>query len=120
MSFLTDTCVTLDDPNSARHLYRLLTPYASYAAADYPEGFRGPVFQYLGALATSLGNWQDAREHFENAIAMNEQMNTRPWLARAQESFAHMLRLQGTNDDQETVAALESAARATKDELGLA
>lgn len=120
MSFLTDTCVTLDDPNSARHLYRLLTPYASYAAADYPEGFRGPVFQYLGALATSLGNWQDAREHFENAIAMNEQMNTRPWLARAQESFAHMLRLQGTNDDQETVAALENAARATKDELGLA
>jgi hypothetical protein len=50
---------------------------------------------------------------------MNERMGLRPWLARTQADFAHMLRLSRATADEERAEALERAANATYLELGL-
>jgi uncharacterized protein HemY len=36
----------------------------------------------LGLLAETLKRWDEAEEHFEHALAMNERMGFQPWLAR--------------------------------------
>ena len=41
----------------------------------------GSVDRYLGMLATTLGEWQRAEQHFEHALAQNRQMGPSTWLA---------------------------------------
>ena len=41
----------------------------------------GAAGRFLGALATVLGDWAAAEEHFEQALAMNEAMAAPVWLA---------------------------------------
>ncbi len=116
MSFLAETCTLLRKADSAATLYGLLLPYGGLVAADYPEGFRGAISRYLGLLAMQLEDWDDAAQHFENAIEMNERMGARPWLAHTQCDYGRMLAERG-----ETKHAFElvAAALATYRELGM-
>ena len=45
----------------------------------------------LGALATTLGRFDDAERHFEDAIAMNRKMRAPRWVAVAQCNYGDML-----------------------------
>jgi tetratricopeptide (TPR) repeat protein len=117
MSLLAETAALVGDTDAAAALYRKLLPWNALNVADVAEGCRGAVSRYLGLLAATLGRWADANDHFEHALAMNERMGFRPWLARTQDDFARMLRLHG---DDDRAAALEAAARATYEELGAA
>jgi hypothetical protein len=84
MSLLAETSVLLGDADACAHLYRLLQPWHAFNAVDVAEGFRGSVARYLGLLATATGRLDDAQIHFEEALARNEEMLARPWLARTQ------------------------------------
>src|SRR5712691_13191867 len=112
----------------ARTLYQLLLPYAgrtviiSNAAACY-----GALSRYLGALATTLGRWDEAAQHFEDALAMNARMETRPWLAHTQYQYATMLLTRDQSGDPSTGSGQASekarellrAALITARELGM-
>ena len=72
----------------------LLVPWAALNAADWPEGIRGSVARYLG-ISRPRRRLGRGHRHFDNALAMNEQMGARPWLAHTQEDYARMLDARG-------------------------
>jgi hypothetical protein len=70
-------------------------------------------------LATTLARWDEAAQHFEDAVAMNTRMDARPWLARTQEQHATMLLARPHSGDCDHATALLDAALATARELGM-
>ncbi len=119
MSLLAETSALLGETRHAPILYGLLLPWTALIVSDHPEGIRGSVARYLGLLATTLRRWEAAEGHYEEALAMNERLGLRPWLARAQEDFARMLRLRAGPGDAERAEALQSTALAAYRELAM-
>jgi DNA-binding CsgD family transcriptional regulator len=120
MTYLTDVCTFLGDMARAAPLYQLLLPYAERtvvigsAVACY-----GAMSRYLGALATTMGHWDTAAQHFEHALAMNARMEAWPWLAHTQYAYATMLLARNYSGDHDRAAALLDAALVTARELGM-
>jgi tetratricopeptide (TPR) repeat protein len=119
MSLLAETSALVGDTDSATVLYGLLAPWGALNAADVGEGFRGSVSRYLGILAAALGSWDDAHRHFEDALAMNERMGARPWLAQTQEDYARTLLARDGPGDDERARELLDQALTTYRELGM-
>ena len=111
MTYLVDVCTFLGDRARAATLYQLLLPYAGRtvvvgnAAACY-----GALSRYLGALATTLERWDEAAQHFEDALAMNTRMEAWPWLAHTQYQYATMLLARDQPGDSEKATALLGAS----------
>ena len=120
MSLLAETCSLVNDADRAEVLHRLLLPWAGFNVADYPEAVRGSVSRYLGILATTMSLWDDAINHFENALKMNEQMGARPWFAYTQHDYARMLLARDLSGDRDRAELLLAKALATYGELGMA
>jgi class 3 adenylate cyclase len=120
LTYLADVCTFLGDATRATTLYQLLLPYAGRnvvvgnAAACY-----GALSRYLGALATTLGRWDEAAQHFEDALAMNARMEARPWLAHTQYQYATMLLARDQPGDSAKAVELLKAALVTARELGM-
>jgi tetratricopeptide (TPR) repeat protein len=115
MSLLAETTVLVGDPASAAVLYSLLVPWEAFNAADLAEGVRGSIARSLGDLAVMLERPDEARHHFEAALAMNDRMGARPWLAQTQEAYARLL----LDRDRTRARALLDQALATYRELGM-
>ena len=117
LAYLAEVCVALQDEARAEQLYELLTPYKDLTVtAGVMTVCYGAAGRYLGALAGVLGNWDDAEEHFEAALATNQAMHAWPWLAHTQYAYAQMLRRRRRADDAMHAhllmgEALETAAR---------
>jgi tetratricopeptide (TPR) repeat protein len=120
MTYLVDVCTFLKDRARAATLYGILLPFAGCnvivgnAAACY-----GALSRYLGALATIVERWEDAERHFEDALAMNANMDARPWLARTQDQYATMLLARHQSSDRDKALMLLDAALVTARELGM-
>jgi hypothetical protein len=92
MTYLADVCTFLGDKVRAAILYKILLPFAGRnVVIGNAESCYGALSRYLGTLATTLARWDEAAQHFEDALAMNTRMDARPWLARTQEQYATML-----------------------------
>jgi tetratricopeptide (TPR) repeat protein len=113
MALLAETCVRLGDAEAAAVLHELLVPWNELNAVDPAEGFMGSVSRYLGQLAALMGRGGEAARHFDAAIAMNERMGARPWLAYTQQDYARLL----AGSDPERAAELLAQARTTYTEL---
>jgi eukaryotic-like serine/threonine-protein kinase len=116
---LAETCAILEDAEGAAAVYELLLPHASLNAIAVPELALDSTSRPLGMLATMLGRFEDAVRHFEEALRMNERMGARPWLAHAQEEYAHMLMRRNAEGDRERAEELLARARLTYRELGM-
>jgi tetratricopeptide (TPR) repeat protein len=120
LTYLVDVGTFLGDKGRAATLYQLLLPYAGRnvivgnAAACY-----GTLSRYLGALATTLEQWDEATQHFEDALAMNARMEAWPWLAHTQYQYATMLLARDQPGDGEKARELLKAALLTARELGM-
>jgi DNA-binding SARP family transcriptional activator len=119
-SLLAEVCSALRDPAHAPRLYELLSPYAGRNVVCHPGCAIGSVSRYLGLLATLLGRFDDASHHFEDALAMNEKMGARPWLAHTQHDYARLLVARDTADYRAKGYALLATAMDTYRELGMA
>jgi len=119
MSLLAETAAFVDDTDSAAVLYGLLVPWEAFNAVDLSEGFRGAVSRYLGILAATMGRCDDAQRHFEDALAMNERMGARPWLAYTQNDYARMLIARNRPGDHESAHELLHMALTTYRALGM-
>jgi hypothetical protein len=73
----------------------------------------------FGALAAIMGRWDRAERHFEDALATNEAMGARPWLAHTQYRYATMLLSRDHFGDSDKAAVLLKDALATARELGM-
>jgi len=74
----------------------------------------GPADQYLGFLATAIGDLALAEVHFEAALRLARRMRSVPFVAAAELELARVLRRRGREDEQVAVLlrnAEEAAVR---------
>jgi tetratricopeptide (TPR) repeat protein len=119
LSLLAEVAAHLHDEERAAVLHTLLRPYARVNAMAAGEVALGPVARYLGILATTTSRWEEAAEHFEDALAMNARMGARPWLAHSQDDYARMLLTRDQPGDKERALQLLAEAVTTYQELGM-
>jgi tetratricopeptide (TPR) repeat protein len=115
----SEACAALGDAASAAVLYRQLLPFAGGHAIGHTEGSIGSVDRYLGLLAGTMGETADAERHLEAAIEANERMGARPWVAHTQHDLARLLAGRAGAGDLERADALDRAALATAQRLGM-
>jgi tetratricopeptide (TPR) repeat protein len=119
LSVLAEVTACIRDRDRAATLYGLLLPYARLNAVAAAAVAVGSVARYLGILATTTLQWDDAARHFKNALEMNERMGARPWLAHTQHDYARMLLARNMPDDRREAKLLLDEALATYKELGM-
>lgn len=90
-----------------------------FNAADQPEGFRGSVYRYLGLLAATTKRSNESARFFEEALAANERMSLRPWLALTQRDYSRLLASRDEPGDRARADELSATALATFRELGM-
>jgi DNA-binding SARP family transcriptional activator/tetratricopeptide (TPR) repeat protein len=115
LSLLAETATSLGDRRRAKALHGKLLPYADRVAVGVPEISVGSVSRYLGLLAVAIGGADEAMRHFENALAINERIGARPWLAHTQYDYARLL---VTRDLERAQELIETCLRTCR-ELGL-
>jgi class 3 adenylate cyclase len=112
--------VALGDLERAALVYDLLAPQADRnVVVGLGYAFWGPAHGYCGALAATLGRWDEAETHFEAALARCERMATRPWLANTQHRYARMLLARGRAGDRDRALTLLARALDTARALGM-
>jgi DNA-binding CsgD family transcriptional regulator len=118
--YLAEVCGALGDATRAAVLYRLLLPWRGYnIVMGGGTGCWGASGRFLGILATTKGNWQEAEQHFAEAIAMNERIGALAPLAHTYCDLAEMLLRRGQPGDGARAGAhLREANRRAK-ALGL-
>src|SRR5262245_45684922 len=121
MAALCEICLALDETPHAATLYTLWRPYAgrNCVAGASIATLRGAVARYLGALAAVLSRWDEAEQHFHDALAMNTRMGARPWVAYTQYDYATMLLRRHQPGDHDKAQALLALALATAQEVGM-
>ncbi|MDP9226999.1 MAG: AAA family ATPase [Actinomycetota bacterium] len=120
LSILAEVASYLEDDERVAILYGLLLPYASLNALSAGELIIGSVARYLGILASTMSQWDDAARHFEDALAMNAGMGGRPWLANTQQDYARMLLVSDPRGNRQAAQRLLTEALATYGQLGMA
>jgi DNA-binding SARP family transcriptional activator len=119
VGMLAETARALGHTQGASVLYERLLPYGDHVAICYPDVSIGAVSLYLAMLAETLSRPDDAVRHFEEAIAMNERIGARPWLAHARHDLGALLLAHGRPADADRARQLISRALATYRELGM-
>ena len=102
-------------------LYEHMRPYAGTAivirapaAACY-----GPADQYLGLLASAMGDQALAEVHFEAALRLARRMRSAPFIAAAEVELARTLRRGHREGDEERIAAVVAQCRGRSRRMGL-
>jgi tetratricopeptide (TPR) repeat protein len=120
MTNLSQVAFFLKDKERARLLYELLLPYAGRnAIVGSANDCFGAVARYLGLLATTMERWDEAARHFADALAMNERVGARLFVAHTQYDYATMLLTGNARGDQAHAQPLLDQALATAQELGM-
>jgi len=82
VSGLAEVCAVVEEREHLALFYELLRPFhASQVVVGNGDSTTGSVSRVLGLLAAAAGRVDDAKRHFEDAIAMNRRMGALPFLA---------------------------------------
>jgi hypothetical protein len=113
-------CARLGRATSAPVLRSMIEPYADQLVVIAGGGAcSGSVAHYLGLLATTTEDWNDAERYFAAAAQTHDRIRSRPWLARTQAEWAAMLLRRDRIGDDQRAQSLLSRALTTAQELGL-
>jgi tetratricopeptide (TPR) repeat protein len=120
LTFLSFTCLNLNDSERAAELYELLEPYRGrFVVIGAVAACLGPVSHLLGALALVSGEWDRAVDLQEEATAASRAAGSEPWLTRAQFRLALALRGRGEPEDLRRANEVIAEARAKAEQLGM-
>jgi tetratricopeptide (TPR) repeat protein len=119
IAVLSEVAAHLDDTRRAELLYELLLPYADRCLVVDGPFCQGSASRPLGLLATTIGNFNVAARHFEDALELNTRIESPLWTAHTKYDYAATLLRRGEPSDREHAFALLDAALATADKLGL-
>jgi tetratricopeptide (TPR) repeat protein len=121
LALLAMGCQRLGDRRRAAVLYELLLPCAGrlVPTTRLAVGCLGAVSQYLGILAATLGRWDAACAHLEEAMEANARAGAVPFLALSRYHYARALQARGAPGDRERAQVLLRAATATARALGM-
>jgi hypothetical protein len=88
-AFAGELAVALGARTACRWLYDALGPHAdATVVVGVAIAFRGAVAHYLGLLAAALDRPEEARAHFEHALAVHERLGARTWADRSRQALA--------------------------------
>ena len=120
MAMLAEASADLGDGARGAVVYELLQPFADRNVVhDLIRAYRGSVSLYLALAATAMKEWEAAVGHFEAALAMNGRMGIRPYVARTEYEYAHMLVARGRRADRARARTLSERALASARALGM-
>ena len=114
---LAEACAALGDAAGAASLSARLEPHADRLVQTGFSGCWGSVRRFLGLLAATAGRPDEARAHFEAALARHEALEAPGLVARTQCDLGELLLAQG---EREAGLALLAAAGAAAADLGMA
>ena len=120
LSHIAESIEFIGHASYAATLYPLLLPFAHHNVTASHLGSRGSVSRYLGLLAATLGNDEQAAKHFQAAIEANVAMRARPYIARTKLDWARLLSRSVTARSVEMASRLAQEALAEATELGMA
>ena len=90
--YLADACSALGDETVAALVYPELQAYAGgNVMVGHLVACYGAADRYLGMLAATLGEDDDAVEHFERALALNRAMGAVTWYAHTAFEYGRFL-----------------------------
>jgi tetratricopeptide (TPR) repeat protein len=119
IALVSEASWLLGDAAAATVLYEQLKPYAGRHAVGQAEGSAGMVDRYLGLLAATMGQLNDAERHLSDAIRMNEHMGARPWTAHSQHDLSRLLFERNEAGDRDRADELQRKALETARSLGM-
>jgi tetratricopeptide (TPR) repeat protein len=119
VTLLADVCASLGDTRRAAVLYERLKPNAQHCVVMRGAITLGSASRPLGLLATTMGRWQEAAQHFEDALEMNTRIGSPPWVAHTQHDYARMLLARGEPGDRDKALELLADVLDTAQELGM-
>lgn len=100
-------CAFLGDTARAEILYRALLPYADRVpVTPFGSICYGPTAGILGRLATMLRRWDEAEDHFADAIKKTLQFGLPLYLPFTQHDYAAMLLDRGRAEDERPARVL--------------
>ncbi|MDX1606175.1 MAG: LuxR C-terminal-related transcriptional regulator, partial [Candidatus Competibacterales bacterium] len=118
ITYLAEVCAHLDDTERAAILYQHLRPYAGRNIVTGAHTVcLGSADRFLGLLAMTRHQWEQAERHFQAALAMDEHTGGHPWLAHSRYQYACLL---ARRKQSEKATPLLEAALETARELGMA
>ena len=116
LGVVAESCARVGTDAEREELYRRLQPHrGQHLVTDTIVSF-GSADRYLGLLADALGSGRQAREHLEDAVAIEERFGARPWESYARRDLAAVLERVGLNGE---ARRLHDHAQRQADELGI-
>ena len=89
VTYASELAAALGARAACEWLYEALLPHAEETVAiGVAIAFRGAVAHYLGLLAAALDRPEEARPHFEHALAVHERLGAGAWAARSRHELA--------------------------------
>ena len=110
LTYIADACAAIGHEPAAELIYPELLPHSTtnvmigHLVVTY-----GSADRYLGMLAATLGEWERAERHFEQALELNEAMGARTWLAHTAYEYARMLLAARSASDRQVAGLLSRA-----------
>lgn len=105
-----EAAIECGEPRFAGPIYEALLPWASqFSYNDVTT--EGPISHYLGGLATVLGHFDTADEHFSQSASFCTCIGANCFRARTELNWAKMLLLRGAAGDLERARELLTSAR---------
>ncbi len=98
MMLWADACSLLGTAGPAETIYGLLRPFSGQLAVSGAHVY-GSIDFALGALAATLGRWDEAEEHFAAAAKLEMNLEAPLLLARTHARWAAALIVRGRNED---------------------
>ena len=119
--YLADVCSAVGDADGAEALYAELAPYAGgNVMVGHLVACYGSADRYLGMMASLLGDWERAEEHFQSALVLDTRLGARTWLAHTAYEYARMLLARGAGTDGSAAQAQLGLAMGLAQAIGLA
>jgi tetratricopeptide (TPR) repeat protein/transcriptional regulator with XRE-family HTH domain len=121
LAYLSEVCSYLGDVDRAAMLYELLLPYdGRTVVVGGATACFGAVGRYLGLLARTMSDWEEAEMYFQQAIALDAGTRACPWLAHSQYEYATVLLEMDRAGDRQQANVLLVEALSAANKMGMA
>jgi hypothetical protein len=110
LTLFSDACAQVRHRAAAELVYAEYAPYAGMCAAGSHSATNGSVARAVGELATLLERYDEAEQHFEEALRSNEAQGFHAWIAWTRLNYGDMLlRRNGPGDRERATSLLQHA-----------
>jgi DNA-binding CsgD family transcriptional regulator/tetratricopeptide (TPR) repeat protein len=106
LTYLADAASSVSHVGVASLVYQAMEPHAgTEVMIGHGVACYGAADRYLGMLAATLGEHDQAARHFERALEQNRRTGARTWLAHTAYQYARLLLERADTDAAQTLLA---------------